>query len=77
MGAGAFVMVELTGIPYTQIIIAAVLPAILYFATVWIGVNGYADRYNLKPYREDMRPAIGNVIVTSLFFAGPLQLYCL
>ena len=39
MGAGAFVMVELTGIPYTQIIIAAALPAILYFATVWIGVN--------------------------------------
>ena len=71
MGAGAFVMVELTGIPYTQIIIAAALPAILYFATVWIGVNGYADRYDLKPYREDMRPTIGDVFVTSLFFAVP------
>ena len=73
MGAGAFVMVELTGIPYTQIIIAAALPAILYFATVWIGVNGYADRHDLKPYREDMRPTIGNVIVTSLFFAVPFS----
>ena len=73
MGAGAFVMVELTGIPYTQIIIAAALPAILYFATVWIGVNGYADRHDLKPYREDMRPTIGNVIVTSLFFALPFS----
>ena len=71
MGAGAFVMVELTGIPYTQIIIAAALPAILYFATVWIGVNGYADRHGLKPYREDMRPALRAVIVTSLFFAVP------
>mgnify|MGYP001412028541 FL=1 len=71
MGAGVFVMVELTGIPYTQIILAAVLPAILYFATVWIGVNGYADKYNLKPYREDMRPAFRTVIVTSLFFAVP------
>ena len=71
MGAGAFVMVELTGIPYTQIILAAVLPAILYFATVWIGVNGYADRHDLKPYREDMRPAFRTVIVTSLFFALP------
>ena len=71
MGAGAFVMVELTGIPYAQIIIAAVLPAILYFATVWIGVNGYADRHDLKPYREDMRPAFRTVIVTSLFFALP------
>ncbi len=71
MGAGAFVMVELTGIPYTQIILAAALPAILYFATVWIGVNGYADRHNLKPYREDMRPAFRTVITTSLFFVVP------
>ena len=71
MGAGAFVMVELTGIPYTEIILAATLPAILYFATVWIGVNGYADRYDLKPYRKDMRPSLRAVIVTSLFFAVP------
>lgn len=71
MGAGAFVMVELTGIPYTQIILAATLPAILYFATVWIGVNGYADRHDLKPYRDDMRPAFRTVIATSLFFAVP------
>ena len=71
MGAGAFVMVELTGIPYTQIILAAALPAILYFATVWIGVNGYADRHDLKPYRDDMRPTFRTVIATSLFFAVP------
>ena len=71
MGAGAFVMVELTGIPYTQIILAAALPAILYFGTVWIGVNGYADRHDLKPYRDDMRPAFRTVIATSLFFAVP------
>ena len=71
MGAGAFVMVELTGIPYTQIILAAALPAILYFATVWIGVNGYADRHDLKPYRDDMRPTFRTVIVTLLFFAVP------
>ncbi len=71
MGAGAFVMVELTGIPYTQIILAAALPAILYFATVWIGVNGYTDRHDLKPYRDDMRPAFRTVIATSLFFAVP------
>ena len=71
MGAGAFVMVELTGIPYTQIILAAALPAILYFVTVWIGVNGYADRHDLKPYRDDMRPAFRTVFATSLFFAVP------
>ena len=31
MGAGAFVMVELTGIPYDEIIVAAFLPALLFF----------------------------------------------
>ncbi len=36
MGAGAFVMVELTGTPYTDIMAAAMLPALLYFATVWM-----------------------------------------
>ena len=43
MGAGAFVMVELTGIPYTEIMSAALLPAILFFFTVWIGINAFAS----------------------------------
>ena len=41
MGAGAFVMVTLTGIPYTSIIAAALLPAILYFFAVWVGINAF------------------------------------
>ncbi|MEM6904965.1 MAG: TRAP transporter large permease subunit, partial [Pseudomonadota bacterium] len=32
MGAGAFIMAEITGIPYTDLVIAALIPAILYFA---------------------------------------------
>ena len=71
MGAGAFVMVELTGIPYTEIILAASIPAILYFLTIWIGVNAYADRYDLQPYRADMQPAFAEVIKTTLFFLVP------
>ena len=51
MGAGAFVMVELTGIPYSQIIIAAFIPALLYFFAIWLGVNRYAELYDLKPYK--------------------------
>ncbi|MEP3303325.1 MAG: TRAP transporter large permease subunit, partial [Roseibium sp.] len=48
MGAGAFVMVELTGTPYTSIMAAAVLPALLYFIAVWVGINAYASRLDLK-----------------------------
>ncbi|MEX2518574.1 MAG: TRAP transporter large permease subunit, partial [Paracoccaceae bacterium] len=47
MGAGAFVMVELTGTPYPAIMAAAILPAILYFATVWVGVDAFATRHHL------------------------------
>ncbi len=71
MGAGAFVMVELTGVPYTSIMAAALLPAILYFVTVWIGINAYADQYDLKPLPADQQPAARTVAITAAFFAIP------
>lgn len=71
MGAGAFVMVELTGIPYTSIMAAAVLPAILYFMTVWFGINAFARRFQLKGLPADQQPARKDVIITSAFFAVP------
>ena len=71
MGAGAFVMVELTGIPYNQIILAALIPAILYFVTIWIGVNRYAELYDLKPYKDGMVPNLKVVSKTFLFFLIP------
>ncbi|WP_420410368.1 TRAP transporter permease [Hoeflea sp.] len=71
MGAGAFVMVELTGVPYTAIMAAAVLPALLYFFAVWIGINAYAGRYELAGLSVEDRPATRTVIITSAFFAVP------
>jgi len=71
MGAGAFVMVELTGVPYTGIVAAALLPAILYFAAVWIGINAFARRYHLKGLAPEDRPANKVVVVTAMFFAVP------
>lgn len=71
MGAGAFVMVELTGTPYTQIMAAAMLPAMLYFATVWVGINAFATRYDLRPMAASEQPSGKEVLITSLFFAVP------
>lgn len=71
MGAGAFVMVELTGTPYTKIMEAAILPAILYFVAVWIGIDLFARRFGLKPIGAEDRPAAREVIITALFFAVP------
>ena len=71
MGAGAFVMVELTGTPYTQIIAAALLPAILYFVVVWFGIDAYARRFGLGALPVDQRPSARDTAITSGFFAVP------
>lgn len=71
MGAGAFVMVELTGVPYTSILAAAILPAVLYFFAVWVGINAYASRIELAGLSKDDQPGVKAVIVTSAFFAIP------
>lgn len=57
MGAGAFVMVELPGTPYTMIMGAAILPAIFYFLAVWIGLDLFARRYGRKPIAAEDRLA--------------------
>ncbi|MDQ2095620.1 TRAP transporter permease [Rhodalgimonas zhirmunskyi] len=71
MGAGAFVMVELTGVPYTQIVTAALLPALLYFFAVWIGIDAYATRFHLQGLAPEDRPARRDVAVTAMFFLIP------
>lgn len=73
MGAGAFVMVELTGIPYADIIVAAALPALLYFFAVWIGVDIYALRFGLRPLNNDARPSVRTVLITASFFLIPFS----
>ena len=71
MGAGAFVMVELTGVPYTGIMAAAFLPAILYFWAVWVGIDAYSRRHGLSGLPEDEAPSPRDVLVTSAFFLVP------
>ena len=47
MGAGAFVMAQFTGIPYTTIIIVSILPAILYFVSISVYVHIYAKKNDI------------------------------
>ena len=48
MGAGAFVMAQFTGVPYSEIMIASIAPAILYFFCTLLYVHIMACRLNLK-----------------------------
>lgn len=47
MGAGGFIMAELTGIPYSRIMLISLFPAVMYFFSVFVMVHYEAKKYNL------------------------------
>lgn len=62
MGAGAFIMAEITGIPYTEIAIAAIIPAVLYFASIYFMVDLEAAKLGMRGMREDELPKLKNML---------------
>ena len=56
MGAGAFIMAEVTGIPYTEIMVAALIPAILYFISIYFMVDNEAQRAGMRGLPRDELP---------------------
>ena len=57
MGAGAFIMAEITGVPYTDIIIAAVIGSVCYFSMIFITVHLEARKLNLKGIEKSELPS--------------------
>lgn len=81
MGAGAFMMVELLRINYNQVMAAAILPALLFFFCVWVGVDHFAKRNNLEGMKEEDLPRWSEVRRLAIFFVLPfgvllLMLFC-
>ena len=68
MGAGAFIMAEITGIPYTEIAIAAIIPAILYFASVYFMVDFEAAKTGMRGMREDELPKLRRLVKQAYLF---------
>lgn len=56
MGAGAFIMAEITGIPYSEIVIAAIIPAVLYFVSVYFMVDKTALKLGMKGLPREELP---------------------
>jgi TRAP transporter 4TM/12TM fusion protein len=63
MGAVAFIMSDLTGIPYATIALASVLPAILYYVAIYILVHNEAVRNNEAPMPEDQIVPLHRAVV--------------
>jgi len=55
MGAGAFIMAQMTHIPFVTIISVSVLPAILYFASIAFYINIHAKENNIKGENSDVK----------------------
>ncbi|WP_261624825.1 TRAP transporter permease [Nesterenkonia marinintestina] len=88
MGAAAFIMAETLGIPYTQVALAAIVPALLYYLSLIAQIHLRATREGLKGVSRDNLPAVLDVLkerghlliplvflIYMLFFSGRTILY--
>jgi TRAP transporter 4TM/12TM fusion protein len=53
MGAGGFIMAELTGVPYSRIMLVAIFPAIMYFFSVFVMVHYEAKKHNIVGVKSE------------------------
>ncbi len=62
MGAAAFIMAEFLAVPYVEIIVAAAIPAFLYFATIYFMVHLEAEKNNIGRIDKKLLPQAGPVL---------------
>ena len=65
MGAAAFLMADYLGVPYSDIIVRAILPACLYFLGVFLSVHLEAKRLGLKGLSREQLPRIKELLKES------------
>jgi len=62
MGAAAFLMAEYMGIPYGQVALKAILPAVLYFTGIYIAVHLEAKKLGLKGIPKEELPKMRDLL---------------
>ena len=70
MGAGGFIMAELTGEPYSTIMLIAVFPALMYFFSVYVMVHYEARRHGIRGERS--QTSAGTIFRRGWFYVLPL-----
>ncbi len=71
MGAGAFVLAELTETPYIEVAYRSLIPAACYFAAVGLGIHFYAKREGYLGLDPRELPPWKKTITSSVFFIVP------
>jgi TRAP transporter 4TM/12TM fusion protein len=70
MGAGGFIMAEMTGVPYSQIMLVAIFPALMYFFSVFMMVHYEAKKYNIVG--EKSEESASEIFKREWFYVLPL-----
>ena len=73
MGAAAFLMAEYMNITYAEVALRAILPAVLYFAGIFIAVHLEAKKLNLRGIDKSELPHLGGLL-KKLYLLTPLVL---
>jgi TRAP transporter 4TM/12TM fusion protein len=71
MGAGAFIMAELTETPYLNVALSATLPALLYFFSIYIGIHFLSQKEQYGQMSSDEIPSWRDTMGASVFFFIP------
>jgi len=74
MGVTAFIMADYLSIPYAEVLIAAALPAILYYVALFAQVDLEAGKYRLHGLARDQIPMLAAVLRGSATFVLPIAL---
>lgn len=62
LGAAAFIMASNTGVPYSEIIIMAIIPALLYFSGVFLGTHFEAKKYGILGLPKEELPSTKGIL---------------
>lgn len=71
MGSAAFILAEYTGVDYNAVVVAAVVPALLYYLGVFSQVHLRAVRDDLRPSEDEM-PSVAQTFRTGWVFLLPI-----
>jgi len=72
MGAGGFLMAELTETPYAHIMLIAIFPALLYFYSVFCMIHFEAKKHNIRGIDDPNMPHWTEVLKKEWYFSMPL-----
>jgi TRAP transporter 4TM/12TM fusion protein len=70
MGAGGFIMAELTGVPYSKIMLVAIFPALMYIFSVYNMVHFEAKIHNIRG--EKSESSAMQILKTQWYYIMPL-----